>query len=107
MDFVKALIAFDAELNILNRDSLTALDIAEDGDCADIAILLKDMGGLTAWSILDGAQSTENYDLILTSSLKHFVALQGGDGHTSTCGPSIGMHSIGMHSIPEGAFMMP
>ena len=50
---VKALVAFDADLNIFNDNIMTPLDIAKNGNCKEIVQLLEDVGGLTNMAILD------------------------------------------------------
>ena len=60
LDCVKALVAFDADINVFNRSSQTPLDIAKHGDCKDIAKLLEDVGGLTSRAIMDGYQEAED-----------------------------------------------
>ena len=60
LNYVKALVAFDADLNILNKDSLTPLDIAKNGDCGEIVQLLKDVGGLTSLAILNAQHQPQD-----------------------------------------------
>ena len=59
LDCIKALVAFNADINVFNRGSHTPLDVAKHGDCKDIAKLLEDVGGLTSKAIMDGYQEAE------------------------------------------------
>ncbi len=64
MDFVKAIVAFDADLNVFNRDNRTPLDIAEAEKSEKIAQLLRDVGGLTGRSILDRSEELEGAEFV-------------------------------------------
>ena len=59
---VRALIVFDAEVNIFNKDNKTPLDLAEEACCIPVMDLLRDLGGLDSHMILAECQMAEEVD---------------------------------------------
>lgn len=84
---MKALVAFDADVNIFNHDKKTPLDIANQEESKDISELLAEVGGLTSKSITDGEVEAEELGFVPQMN-KEVMAMEIRDMSFSLGGPT-------------------